>query len=100
MDEYPWAARRRVHALVEPTGALIARDPEQKVWRIAVAAIDATVAAVKSAKPVRFRDPRYGGCILSGSDRRWRRRMCNGFAGVRQQLAAAPGPHPHSIAAT
>lgn len=49
--EYPYEAKQRCEALIQSMQALIAHDPEQEVTGIALNVVDATIAAVKEAKP-------------------------------------------------
>jgi hypothetical protein len=48
---YPYEAKERVEALIESLETLIRRDPEQEVQGIAIPVLDATLDAIKEAKP-------------------------------------------------
>ena len=48
---YPYEAKERVEALIESLETLIRRDPEQEVQGIAIPVLDATLEAIKEAKP-------------------------------------------------
>jgi len=96
--EYPYDARRKVDALIESMKSLIARDSEQEVRGIALAVVDAAINAVKTAKPD---DP----VVTTTSDLFSADQIATG-EGVRaadllvvaEQLAAALGPYPITIA--
>jgi hypothetical protein len=49
--DYPYDAKRRVEALIGSLKVLVARDPEQEVQGIALPVLDASLEAIKAAKP-------------------------------------------------
>ncbi len=50
-DSYPYEAKRRVVALIDSMKTLLAEDAEQEIRGIALAVVDAAIAAAKAAKP-------------------------------------------------
>lgn len=50
-DDYPYEAKDRVEALIRSLTKLTARDPEQEVQGVALPVLDASLEAIKAAKP-------------------------------------------------
>lgn len=50
-DDYPYAAKRHVQALIGSLRTLVARDPEQEVQGFALPVLDAALRIVKDSMP-------------------------------------------------